>query len=116
LPVSAHSVFKRRHRLERIFRRAGENEFAVDLLDLAYRYRDIVPVDAQETAGPDYGVRDGLFGGDDDIIDRPALPSILDLRLLNPLSIFVSFRRRSSQNWSMCCPIIKVSFFSVIAT
>src|SRR5258707_11684928 len=40
-PVSA-LVFKRRHRLQGFLRGPGENEFTVDLRQLAHWYRDIV--------------------------------------------------------------------------
>src|SRR5258706_15477295 len=68
-PASA-LVFKRRHRLQGFFRGSGENEFAVDLRQLAHWYRDIVPAYAQEASGPDNGVRDRLVGCDDDVVDR----------------------------------------------
>src|SRR5258708_14504177 len=86
-PVSA-LVFKRRHRLQGFFRGSGENEFAVDLRQLAHWYRDIVPADAQEASGPDNGVRDRLVGGDDDVVDRSDPPVLaLEHFLATPLSV-----------------------------
>src|SRR5260370_12773272 len=75
-PVSA-LVFKRRHRLQAVLRGPGENEFAVDLRQLAHWYRDIVLADAQEASGPDNGVRDRLVGGDDDVVDRSDPPVLV---------------------------------------